>query len=59
MFKIELKTDNAAFEGDPAQEVIWALQQVCQALRAGRVIGNCCDTNGNKVGSWELVADQG
>lgn len=59
MLRIEIETGNAAFQdgGDgPAEECIFILSRISSALRAGHVEGGCMDSNGNRVGKWELTA---
>lgn len=64
MLKIEIKTDNAAFNIDG--ETQWerdywrnlelkrVLKNVMNQLDNGNVSGSCIDINGNKVGEWWL-----
>lgn len=60
MFTITIETDNVAFcaEDDdafaPAPELLRCLARVSNALNAGKTGGKIMDTNGNKVGSWEV-----
>ncbi len=54
MFKLEIDTDNAAFEGVPYKEVARILQETALKLMQGYDGGKCRDTNGNTVGAWEL-----
>lgn len=61
MFKVEIETDNAAFE-DPltgedndlmeAAEIRSLLAHISLALERGEKAGVVMDFNGNKVGSW-------
>ena len=63
MFKLEIKTGNAAF-CDPmtgeednyaeAYEVARILNEVTEKIKNGQREGSCIDINGNKVGSWRL-----
>jgi hypothetical protein len=52
MFIVQIKTDNAAFEGDPANEVARILERIQTDLLRGVRSGVCIDLNGNKVGNW-------
>ena len=64
MLRIEIRTDNAAFNGDG--ETQWerdywrnlelkrVLKNVMNQLDNGKVNGSCIDINGNKVGKWSL-----
>lgn len=64
MLKIEIKTDNAAFNIDGEtqwEREYWrnlelkrVLKNVMNQLDNGNVSGSCIDINGNKVGTWEL-----
>lgn len=57
MFKLSFDTDNAAFEGDPRQEVILVLSRVAMAIEAGQATGKfqpVRDSNGNTIGTWKL-----
>jgi len=54
MFKLEFSTDNAAFEDDPAGEVADILVDIRSKVMSGRKAGRIMDSNGNKVGSWEM-----
>ena len=67
MFKIEIKTGNAAFHDDDCgngefdefatmEEVVRILRNVIQKLNCGRTEGKCIDYNGNAVGEWKLDA---
>jgi hypothetical protein len=57
MLKIEIETDNAAFEY-PREECARILRDIADSLEGGRNGGVCIDANGNRVGTWEL-ADEG
>lgn len=53
--KIEIKTDNAAFQdGMREGEINRILSEVCDKIVAGQVDGVCIDFNGNNVGKWEV-----
>ena len=63
--KIEFSTSNAAFhtfEDDNigleryamAREMANLFLDICNGIKCGKTSGVLIDTNGNKVGSWEL-----
>lgn len=55
MFKLEMKTKNAAFEECGVNpEVARILRAVGKACEAGQTGGTCRDANGNMVGTWSL-----
>lgn len=62
MFTLKIKTDNAAFEhevGDDygaREECARILHAVADKLAAGYEEGPCMDSNGNRVGAWELTS---
>lgn len=61
-FKLEFKTDNAAFHEDEyamAEEVSSILKGVAEKIAAadGTTEGPVRDTNGNTVGKWSLTED--
>jgi hypothetical protein len=50
-FQLEIKTGNAAFEGDLwSEEVAHILRKTAKLIEAGFAEGVIHDTNGNKVG---------
>lgn len=53
MFKLEIKTENAAFEDDANEEIARLLEKAAQRLRAGDVCDTLRDANGNTVGKWD------
>lgn len=55
MFKVEIKTGNAAFEGNPEYEVKRILKEIEKKIEQGFSSGVCMDINGNKVGNWLLT----
>jgi hypothetical protein len=57
-FSIEIDCDNAAFDGDPVDEIVRILNVVKGKLRSGHHDGSLVDENGNTVGSFELVDDE-
>lgn len=56
MFKLEIETDNAAFEDGAELEIARILRNVAERLEYldGLREGNARDINGNRVGRWEL-----
>lgn len=50
--KINIETNNAAFE-DP-DELPRLLLEIVDRINQGETQGIIRDTNGNKVGSWEI-----
>lgn len=56
MFKLEIRTDNAAFgdrmSSDCLEEVARILEDIARKVRYGNEGGACRDVNGNSVGSW-------
>lgn len=55
-FTMSVNMDNAAFDGQPETELTKILAVVIRQLIDGKVFAACMDENGNKVGSWEIVA---
>lgn len=59
VFKIEISTDNAAFQDDPGAEVARILREVAERVEAGELSRTVRDYNGNGVGSfWFEDVDQ-
>ncbi len=60
MFKIEIETDNAAFEDEYAckAEIKRLLEQVAQRLLSDANEGWLFDINGNRVGRYELAYEK-
>jgi hypothetical protein len=55
LFKLKIETGNAAFEEEPAEEIIRILEsQVIGQLAKGYESGTLRDLNGNECGAWEL-----
>jgi len=54
MFKLEMKTSNAAFEDNEEFEVAEILKNVVPMLEDGMRSGTLRDVNGNEVGEWSL-----
>jgi hypothetical protein len=58
MFKLEFSTENAAFEDEnKVSEIAIILLNVRGKVLNGHGGGIVMDSNGNKVGSWELSDD--
>ena len=58
MFKLEFSTDNAAFDGDLKwMEIDSILRAVADRAGDGQTSGLIRDSNGNRIGQWELTAD--
>ena len=63
MFKVEIKTGNAAF-CDPVtgeedkfwetREVSRLMTKILRQMESGKESGSIIDMNGNKVGEWKL-----
>ena len=53
-FKMEFNTDNAAFQGDYITQIDHIMDAVMYHLAAAETEGVIYDTNGNKIGKWEL-----
>jgi hypothetical protein len=51
---IEFSTDNAAFD-DERVEVVRILQLIAARVENGDVSGVIRDSNGNRVGQWNLT----
>ena len=59
MFKLHFSTDNAAFDGnDLENECAWIFSAICLRIRHGSKSGAVRDSNGNTIGSWELLREQ-
>jgi hypothetical protein len=56
-FKVEMSTDNAAFDGDAGAEVARILREVAGEVAGGKTDGKCRDINGNSVGKWSLTGE--
>lgn len=56
MFKLEIQTDNAAFEGDACgDELATILERIAGQLREGYTSSPVVqDSNGNRVGAWSI-----
>ncbi len=51
MFKLTIKTDNAAFADDCRGEIALILEDLVQKIRNGKEPSILLDSNGNSVGS--------
>ncbi len=54
IFKMEFNTDNAAFDENYITEIDHIMDAVMDHLAAAETEGVIYDTNGNKIGKWEL-----
>lgn len=57
MFKLEIRTGNAAFSDDREEEIIRILQKVVDRMRNGSTGGRILDSNGNHVGDFDITED--
>jgi hypothetical protein len=57
MFKLEIETDNAAFEGGWQYETERILHEVIEGMRQGRDTKPLYDINGNTVGSFTYTGE--
>ena len=56
MFKLKIETGNAAFEDEPAEEIIRIIEkEVIPKLKKGYLSGTVRDLNGNETGTFLLV----
>lgn len=55
MFRLEIETDNAAFEEDPSAEVARILAVAAVRIKGGYTAGELRDINGNFVGRFDLT----
>ncbi len=59
-FTVQLSTDNAAFDPDPAPELARIMRKIADTIEAGDDIGQfltILDVNGNDVGRFALKED--
>lgn len=54
MFKLTIKTDNAAFGDEPGYEVARILRDIAHKVEEGYTSGSVLDVNGNTVGHFDL-----
>ena len=55
MFKLEINTGNAAFDGDNKEyEICRILESISRKIEDGQTYGKLIDINGNNVGKWTL-----
>lgn len=60
MFQLEIDTDNAAFDTFNLEfEVARLLRASAHAFYNGKRQGSLLDSNGNAVGKFEYVSDEG
>jgi hypothetical protein len=53
---MRIETNNAAFEEDPERELAALLRAVAKKIEAlAATAGAVLDSNGNKVGWWEII----
>lgn len=58
MFKLQFSTENAAFDGDLKwMEIDAILRAVADRAGDGQTYGLIRDSNGNRIGQWELASD--
>ncbi len=57
MFKLYIHTNNDAFASDDAGEVATILRRVVEALECGTRDAFVYDTNGNRVGRFDLTEE--
>jgi len=53
-FKLRFNMENSAFSDYPEGEISSILRKVINQVNAGNEDGQIRDTNGNKVGEWEI-----
>jgi hypothetical protein len=56
-FMVNFNMDNATFEETPEIEIRDHLVKIANMVMGGRVFGTIMDTNGNKIGDWEITDD--
>lgn len=54
--KIEFKTDNAAFDDNPATEASRILHEIAERIERGSKEDSIRDHNGNQIGHYEMEA---
>ena len=54
MFKLQIRTKNAAFDGEPRAEIARILHDLADSLRNGADTYYVQDSNGNTVGHAEI-----
>lgn len=57
-FKLEMDCNNDAFAEDLEVELARILRDVANKVRAGHGNGPVRDSNGNKVGSFEIIVEE-
>lgn len=59
VFRLEIECENAAFDANPLPEIARILREAADRVdRASAAAGNLRDSNGNKVGRFELADEQ-
>lgn len=64
MFKLEIVTENAAFESEPQDEVARILRDLASKFVSdpggfeSGAYGYLKDINGNTVGNWDYIAEE-
>ena len=53
-FNLRFNMDNAAFSDYPEGEISSILRKVIKQVNDGNEDGQIRDTNGNKVGEWDI-----
>ena len=53
-FNLRFNMENSAFSDYPEGEISSILRKVINQVNAGNEDGQIRDTNGNKVGEWEI-----
>ena len=53
MFRLQFKTDNAAFED--SQEIGDILRSIASKIDNGQTSGYVRDSNGNNIGEWGII----
>jgi hypothetical protein len=62
IFRLNVHTDNAAFDPDPAPELARILRAAAERIESGEYIGHyltILDVNGNDVGRFALKNEDG
>jgi len=54
-FKLEITLDNDAFYPDANPEIVEVLKKAIEKLEQGRTASPLFDTNGNRVGGFEIL----
>lgn len=54
MFQVSINLDNAAF--DNPDELPQLLENIAKQIRDGKLEAVVVDSNGNRVGKWQIVS---